>query len=287
VLVVLAVAAAIGVYAFKKGATTYATTPAVATLSRDAAGAKIRAVGLTPVAGPQIFSETVGKGLVIRTAPGPNEKVESGTNVVMTISKGPERYAVPKLKGESEADAKKAITAANLSVGTVTKAYSESVKEGDVVSSSPVAGKPLKKAAVVDLVVSKGPKPINVPSVVGSTKNAATARLNGLGLTPAFGTEIYSGTVPRGSVISQSPGKGASVPRGTTVTLVVSKGPPPVQVPNVVGQSLSSATARLQAAGLKVDARKLLPGPSLNRVYNQNPSGGTLPRGSTVQLGYV
>ena len=80
----------------------------------------------------------------------------------------------------------------------------------------------------------------------------------------------------------------SSVPEsGTTVTMIVSKGPPPVQVPNVVGQSLSSATATLQAAGLKVDARKLLPGPSLNRVYNQNPSGGTLPRGSTVQVGYV
>jgi serine/threonine-protein kinase len=89
-------------------------------------------------------------------------------------------------------------------------------------------------------------------------------------------------TVPAGVVISQDPAKGKA-PKNSAVTLVVSKGPPPVPVPEVVGKGLAEATQMLQAAGFEVRAFNLPGGP--DRVLDQSPNGGDqAPKGSRVTI---
>jgi eukaryotic-like serine/threonine-protein kinase len=100
-------------------------------------------------------------------------------------------------------------------------------------------------------------------------------------------TDQASGSVQKGLVISSNPAQGNNVAANTLVTLYVSTGAAPVAVPNVVGQSVSSAQSTLQAKGfnvsIKADPTSTQPA---GTVISQNPSGGTAAPGSTVTLTY-
>ncbi len=99
-------------------------------------------------------------------------------------------------------------------------------------------------------------------------------------------TQQTSTSVPAGSVISQNPAAGTSVAPGSAVDLVVSLGPP-VTVPNVVGQTQSTATAVLQRFNLTVGSvtRQVTPGVAPGIVLSQNPAAGTsVAAGTAVDL---
>ena len=144
-------------------------------------------------------------------------------------------------------------------------------------SANPVAGASVAPGSAVDLVVSSGPAPVVVPSVVGLAQSAAATALNNAGLTVGSITRQASTTVPAGTVISQNPVASASVAPGSAVDLVVSSGPPPVTVPSVVGQTQSAATAVLQSFNLTVGSvtQQVAPGVAPGIVLSQNPAAGT------------
>ena len=90
--------------------------------------------------GPEVsesFDETVAKGVVISVRPGAGTNVRRGTDVVLVVSKGPERYAVPPIVGMTLAEATARIEAVKLAVGKVSKAFDEKVADGQVVSAKP------------------------------------------------------------------------------------------------------------------------------------------------------
>ena len=120
--------------------------------------------------------------------------------------------------------AQDALQAAGLTFGDATYRYSEKVAKDVVLSSDPKPATELKRGAAVDLVVSKGPKPIDVPDLTGKDADAATRQLRKLGLKVDRGQEENSDTVAKGDVISQDPRTGTLF-KGDTVKLVVSKGP--------------------------------------------------------------
>ena len=128
---------------------------------------------------------------------------------------------------------------------------------------------------------------VTVPDVVGQTQAAATAAINAVsGLSVGAVTQATSASVPSGSVISQNPGPGQA-PNGSTVALVVSTGPAPVTVPNVVGQTQAAATAAINGvSGLSVGAVTQATSASVpsGSVISQNPGPGQAPNGSTVAL---
>lgn len=286
-LLVIALGVAVGFLAFDLGNGKQVDVPAVATLDQDDANAKLRAAGFVPVAGERVFSETVAKGDVIRTSPRGGEGADEGSEVVMTISKGPERYDVPAVEGVALNKARDRITGAHLAVGDVKRQYSDTVRTDAVIAVSPAPGRSVKPDTVVDLVVSRGPAPVDVPNVVGSTRSAATSKLTKAGLKLGDVREQHSEAVARGVVISQSPGKGTSVLRGDAVDLVVSKGPPLVAVPNVFGMRVGNAVRELEAVGFLVRKEALLGG-LLGVVQSQSPSGGSkAPKGSTITIKYV
>src|ERR1700677_889029 len=82
----------------------------------------------------------------------------------------------------------------------------------------------------------------SVPNVVGDTQSVATTAITGAGLTVGTVTQASSATVASGSVVSQAPAAGTSAASGSSVALVVSSGPAPVTVPNVVGDTQAAAT---------------------------------------------
>ncbi len=286
-LIVLLLAAASVGGAWYVGVGQTVQVPTVAGLTEKQAGAKLAPLGLTLAVGDEAFSETVAAGDIIKTDPAVGAEVREGTTVTATVSKGPERYEVPQVAGMSLKDATAAIEDSSLVVGTVSKDWSEKVKKDLVISSSPKSTTSLKKGQEVDLVLSKGPAPVKIPSLSGQTKDAATSTLTGAGLKVKY-AEDYSKTVAEGRVISSTPKSGTTVPKGSTVTLVISKGPPLVQMPDLFRTDEQEAVKALKALGLKVTVTYPIGFTPFGRVVEQSVKAGTqIPWGTTVQINVV
>ncbi len=289
-LVLLLVAALVGVGGWYLGAGRWTSTPSVVTKTEKVADQMLAAAGLHGVKGPDAFSETIPVGQVVSTDPGPFQRVAKGGTVTLFLSKGPERYLVPRVAGDTVAQATDELQGAHLVVGTQTQAYSETVKTGDVITSNPTGGTSVRPNTAVSLVISKGQAPATVPNFVGAQLSAAQSAATNAHLTlDASAPGQYSQTIAKGAIISQDTKAGTTVPRGTTVSVIVSLGPPLVQVPNVFAMDKNSARRTLEHAGFKVSF-VYLPGMGghLNLAKTQNPAAGTdAPLGSTVVVGLV
>ena len=159
----------------------YTSTPGVLGLSRADAQAELTDAGLEVEWGDKAYSETVPAGRVVSTDPGPGDQVLDGGTVTVTLSLGKERYDVPKLAGMTEDKAQDALAATDLGFGSTTEAWSDTVPAGRVISSSPKAGTTLRPDTPVDLVVSKGPKPVKLKDWVGRSADDAMAWLEARG----------------------------------------------------------------------------------------------------------
>jgi len=152
------------------------------------------------------------------------------------------------------------------------------VPSGQIVSSAPAPGAQLKRGTPVSVVVSKGPQPVAVPALVGKSQADAQAAISKAGLQVTATTQ-QSDTVGKGLVSAQSPASGTLLP-GQRVSIVVSTGPPLVQVPNVFKMSYAEARKVLQKAGFTVQRQGLR---ILNEVWETNPPAGSMaPKGSVI-----
>ena len=286
VVIILAIAA--GAFAWWLGAGRTTTVPRVTGLTAQAAEAALQEQGLEVAYGDERFSEIVKAGEVITSDPEQGSDISSGGTVTLIVSKGPERYDVPKVVGEELKAAKQAIKDRNLKVGDISRAYSDSVKDGVVISAKPDEGTSVRPDTQVDLVVSKGLPPVDVPNLLGKSESDAKAALDDANLKYQKTDEQHSMKYAAGQIMSQSPGAGTSLEQGSTVSVVVSLGPPMVEVPNVVDKPLEEAIKLLDAAGLKYSTYDMVGISPLNRVVTQDPEGGSMaPKGSTVRLGIV
>lgn len=248
-VLLLAVSVGLGGWWFASGR--YVTTPSVINHTRAEAEAIAQASGMT-ISFTEEYSETVPVGLVMRSVPGPGDRVVRTTRLAAVISQGPERFAVPRLVGLTLDEARSALSAVNLLPGTITEDWSES-QIGMVIGAGFNEGDLLKRGATVDLTVSRGREPLTIPSVVNMLLEDAQRLLTDAGFEVAIGQEKADSKVPKGSVISQEPANGTGH-RGDTITLVVSKGAEMVRVPEVrKGDRLDDALKRLEGAGFEVE----------------------------------
>ena len=257
--------------------------PGILNMDQAEATASLTAVGLRLEVGGEEYSETVAAGLIISADPAPGASAAVDSAVTVVLSRGPERYAVPDVRGQPLEAAKSAITGANLAVGIITEDWDPEVPVGSVVSADPPIGDELRPGSLVDLIVSKGPKPVRLADYAGSPADDVRAELEAAGLV-VTSTEEFSTEYAEGLVVSTTPGKGERVPVGSTVALVVSKGPPPVEMPYLIDMKRDDAVFTLQQLGLNVEINEP-PFTPLNRVISQDPAAGTLiPAGSTVTI---
>ena len=286
-LLVLVLALGGGWAAWWFGSARYVPVPGIINLSEQAATAKLKASDLTLTVSARQFSENVKSGLIISSTPGATADARQGSAVAVVVSKGPERYEVPSVAGETVQAATALLADRSLKVGGQRKVYDESVEAGLVVATDPKEGMALRRSTEVTLLVSKGPRPITIPKLIGDDGAKATTELQDLGLEVTT-TEEYSTTVDIGNVVSTDPRSGLELQRGDTVTLVISKGPPPVTVPNVIDLDRDTAISRLLKAGLKVTVEEPLGVTPLNRVVKQTPEAGAVqPAGSRVTIQVV
>ncbi|GAB3196729.1 Stk1 family PASTA domain-containing Ser/Thr kinase [Nocardioides hungaricus] len=263
----------------------YTSTPSVLGMTRADAQAELEGAGLEVEWGERAYSETVPAGRVVSTDPEPGGQVLDGGTVTVTLSLGKERYDVPKLRGMTEDEAQDALAKTNLGYGTTTEQWSDTVPEGQVIASSPKAGTTLRPDTPVDLVVSKGPRPIDLKDWVGRPVDDAMAWLDARELTGTVVGREFSDSVDEGDVISMDPPGGTTVYGGDEISFVVSKGPELIEVPSVRGQGVDAATATLEGLGFKVRTEDASGSLGLGFVWSQSPGGGELaPKGATITL---
>ena len=162
---------------------------------------------------------------------------------------------------------------------------SSTIGAGDVISSDPAGGTTVRSTDPVTLNVSSGAVQVAVPDVVGQSQAQADAALKAAGFK-TNDSQTYSTTVPQGQVISTNPAGGTKAAQGSVVTVAVSNGKQPIQIPSVVGDSPAQAGQRLGSLGLNVqqaqEASTSVPAGSVTRT--DPPAGSTVPIGSTVTV---
>ena len=265
----------------------YEVVPPVSSLTVDEATVILAPLELG-VEVVEEFSEDIPAGVVIRTDPASGENARKGSPVTLIVSKGQERYLIPSdLTGQDPKDATSALEALTLVVSATNEVFDEVIPVGKVVSTDPVGGTSVKRETPVTILVSKGPAPVEVPPIIGTLITDATTTLGAIGLTTETTREDFDDSVA-GTILSTDPIPGTTVPKGTIIKVVLSKGPVLVDVPNVVGMDVATATTTLQGAGFQVKTVNKLTVAILNKVYSQNPAAGSkAPKGSVVTLEIV
>ncbi|WP_457536376.1 Stk1 family PASTA domain-containing Ser/Thr kinase [Streptomyces filamentosus] len=279
--VLLALGLGAGVWYINSGQ--FTRVPAVLGQPEAVAAKRLSDAGLDLGTTKRAFSDVYERGTVMGVDPAPGERIRSHTTVTLTLSRGPELVKVPNLKNKPLGEAKRILAEEGLAPGVVTSAFSTTVAQGAVIGSDPEPGTERSPDSAVALVVSKG-APVDVPDVTGETVEDATASLQEAGLKVTVAPERVHSPEDAGAVAAQSLAEGSRAAKGDTITLTVSRGPRPVEVPDVVGMTTDEAREELENAGFEVKVEKSFPFLG-DEVTGQSVEGGeTAPEGSTVAI---
>ena len=285
VLVIAALLATGAGWFFGMGPGAAAAVPSVANKTVAQAQQVLSGVGFRSTTS-DVFDDQVPTGLVVGSEPAAGTEIRKFQPVSLLVSKGPQLFPLPKLTGGTLEGAKSALNAAEMALGTVAEKFDEEAAAGTVLSQDPGAGTPVRHGTPVALVVSKGPQPIPVPSVIGKSEDDAVAAIEAAGLTAEVAPdEVFDRNVPEGDVVSQSPANG-TLARGGTVALTISKGPRMVNVPSYIGKQASEARKALEALGFQVRVNNILGG-FFGTVRDQSPVDREVPEGSVITITVV
>ena len=260
--------------------------PSVVGLSVSDAKKQIAQLGLVADISSQDFSEDVDKGLVLTSIPGGGGHLPKGQTVHLILSKGKERISIPSLAGLTQDAATVALINAGLKVGNVTQVFDMKIAATLVVNGNPAAATLVRRNSIVDLIISKGIEQLSLNSYVGKTSDQATNELTDAGFVvkSAFS---YSEVVPAGAVISQTPSDATGVtsaPKGSTITLVISRGTQFVFIPNLFSLSEAEARTSLESLQLKVSVKKI-GSKKIKKVTGISPKvGAQVKRGTLIVI---
>lgn len=190
-----------------------------------------------------------------------------GGPVVTTEESAAEEYVdMPNVNGTNMEDARNTLASAGLGMEVVYE-ESDTIDEGVVISTNVVAGTAVKPGTTVTVTVSAGSSGVEVPDVEGLGEDGANTALVSKGFL-VNKTESYSDDIPAGTVISQTPAAGSKAPKGSVITIDVSKGKADTKsrVPNLLNLSEQDATIEAIEAGLAIG--------SVTYVYSSEVSEG-------------
>ena len=221
---------------------------------------------------------------VIRTEPAEGTVAEEESPVSMVVSDGPALLHVPTVVGSTRERAIGQLEGQGF-VYTVRTARHDTIGVGLVISQDPEGEARAQVGSVVELVVSAGPEPIEMPRVIGLSRDRAEGMLEGLGLEVST-TLARNNEVPPGLVARQDPAPGADVNPGWSVQLVISEGPELFVLEELAGQSVADVIVLLGEAGMQAQViQEPSPSHEVGVVIRTDPPGGTELRvGETVTV---
>jgi eukaryotic-like serine/threonine-protein kinase len=236
--------------------------PEVAHLARDDAARRIREAGLRVEVvrkkdkferRSQVLTQTPASGVL-----------EEGSTVTLVVSAGPPVVKVPSVVGMRPDPAEKLLhEKGRFDVGEIVRKFSLE-RIGSVIAQSPDDGR-LPWGSTLTLTVSKGPEPMEIPSVAGLDPERAKKKIENARLVPVM-VDAYSDDVPAGGVIGTEPGAGEVLLEGSEIEVYLSVGPEfeELSMPDVRGMTVKAARAELEGIGLRV------------RVVESCKGGGTV-----------
>jgi serine/threonine-protein kinase len=274
------------------------TGPGALTTIPDVAGTSVTEATATLVAEELTVSEEIleefdlvlPEGTVKGTNPPAGTQVEKGAEVRLVVSLGPSPVAIPSVSGSTLAELEQLLGEVNLILGTTTEEFNDFVPRGDVLrladesNQTLAAGSQVLAGSTVNAVLSAGP----LPDVTGLPVDEARDLLQSVGLTGVVGGDgSFSDTIPEGFVVEMSLPGGVTPRPGDTVTLIVSRGPELVEIPDLVGETIADAKEILEGLGFEVEVRSEFPESdwdrSFARVTSLSPSSGQeIAKGSLV-----
>lgn len=196
----------------------------------------------------------------------------------------------PDVIGMSLAEAIEELDSQGLEYRVVGEVHSDQFSVGHVVSQEPAAGQEMKTTFPVSLMISKGREMVSIPRVIGMKQADAEVMILNEGLKMGEISGIYHAEIPADYVIDQNPRADiGEIERDSTIDLIVSSGPQPVEVrvPDLIGRYLSNAREAIQNANLELgrvieDSDSPYPH---NMVVRQSPAiGSSIEEGMKVDL---
>ena len=233
----------------------------------------------------RVSSADVEEGVVISQSPTEGTKVDKQTLVRIDVSSGKPEVQIPSVVGQSQTDAVAELTRAGLDVQVVE--VNSDRDQGTVTAQNPQAGLTVVEGTRVRINVSKGPKPVTVPSVVGLPYDQAASELQSAGFNVSRIDKDSDQAA--GIVTDQTPSGGSAGSKGSTVTLTVSKGPSTSAVPDVTSQDYAIAQTTLDNAGFrsKIVFEDTADQSMDGIVISQDPVGGSQEKPDTVVTLFV
>ncbi|MFM2144981.1 MAG: hypothetical protein RI899_769 [Actinomycetota bacterium] len=279
----LAVALGIGGWYVLVGPGSRIVVPSVVGASVEEASAVLAPLGLRSEVIENRFDEDIAAGKILESNPSGGDKIDAGGSVKLVISKGQERYVIPVLTGLTPEAALKLLTNQPLKSAGIVEEFNTTIPKGLVISTNPSNGQKVKRDTPVTIFVSKGIEQIALATYVGQSADQAQNELTeaGFNVESSF---AYSETAAAGTVVSQVPSGVVSAAKGSTITLVVSKGSKFVFIPNIYSIETTKAMATLKDLGLKVKVRSIGK-KTIKYVTNVSPKvGAKVLRGTVVTI---
>ncbi|WP_226082392.1 Stk1 family PASTA domain-containing Ser/Thr kinase [Mycetocola spongiae] len=293
IVLMLAVGAGTTGWYFSAGPGGMIEMPALENRSAEEAIATLTELELVPNRAED-YSLSVPAGTVISTDPAGPARLARDTAVTVTVSLGLKPVALGPLAGRAIEELRPILAENNLTEGTITERFSAKAPAGTVITASS-AGEDITASGdthwgqTLDFVISAG----SIPQVTGLGEPEARAKLTAIGLNVAaearqeFNDDVAAGIV-LGVVEIRD---GATLEKGSTVTLTVSKGPDLVAVPDVAGKPVKAARQTLTDAGFTVTVKSDIPqavsdllGDAFT-VRSTSPGGGEkVKRGSAITI---
>lgn len=239
---------------------------------------ELTALGLEPVQVPQTDMH-IPVGHVISSDPIAGKRLAVGSEITLVVSTGKPILSVPNVMGMSPGDARRALEEAGFQVIPENEARPSTEGDQDkVVDSDPPPGAQVPADQPVRLTVGSGPEELQVPGVVGQNVDSARATLESAGFR--VDTRRVDGTAPEGQVVEQSTTAGQTQLKGATITIQVSAGNR-FEMPNIVGDTVDEALAKLEQAGWRGGRGQLVELPQndpdlarVGQIYSQQPPVG-------------
>ncbi|HET9202999.1 MAG TPA: Stk1 family PASTA domain-containing Ser/Thr kinase [Acidimicrobiia bacterium] len=215
--------------------------PPVVGQTRADAERLITDAGLTVGRVTERADATFAEGIVIEQDPAAGVRVGAEAPVNLVVSTGPETVVIPDVTNLSERDATAELTGLGLLVRPQDE-YSDTVPADQVIRTDPVANTEALLGDTVVIVVSLGPAPVEVPSLIGMNQEQATAALSERGLQIRVGSQPVADAAQNGLVIAQDPTAGEMLLPGDAVDVTFGSYTAPTTTTTTVPPTTSPPT---------------------------------------------
>lgn len=226
--------------------------PKLVGLSEDRAAAQAEQAGFETEVVDERRSPAIPAGAIISQDPAGGLLLQ-GEPIELVVSTGPPLTRVPDVVGDKVKQARSALKEANLDIGRIQRRFSLEHEKGLVMAQKPARDDGRQEwGSTVNLVVSRGPRSIEVPSVNGMDETDARVAVAAAGFEPIV-FPVFSDDVKKGKVVYTTPAAGEEAPEGSEVRIAISQGEEKksFKMPDVVGMKDKAAKSKLLNLGLR------------------------------------